>query len=316
MKKLFILISSLLVSLLFISCNSNQNTAISPELSTTTENTNIEIPSTQEIIQYLCSKNIEDRSEGTKGNLLVTNYLNDIFEQLNLDYVFNNSYLNEFNYANINNETTYASNVVGKISGSDSTTAIIITAHFDAWFNGAIDNASGVASLIDIAKNLKIYSESNNLNYDIIFCLTNLEMSQFKGSKAFIKSINNKYTNLFNVNIDCIGVNNNQPMAIKNLSNILSSQKLYDDLKESYDLYNIKYIDDFSTPKTKLAFEQNQGVSDYISFEKNNIPNMQIAQKGINDYILTENDTPDKLDINLIDNISKAISHFLKNFKL
>ncbi|MGL4741523.1 MAG: M28 family metallopeptidase, partial [Sarcina sp.] len=219
------------------------------------------------------------------------------------------------NYTDTNNNVASANNIVGKISGSDSNTAIIVTAHFDAWFNGAIDNASGVASLINIAENLKIYSKSNNLNYDIIFCLTNLEMSRRKGSKAFIDSINNEYENLFNVNIDCIGVNNNQPMAIKNLSKIPLSKKLYDSLKESYDLYNIKYVDDFSTPKTKLAFEQNQGVSDYISFEKTNIPNMQIAQKGINDYILTEADTPDKLDINLINQTSEAIIHFLKNFK-
>ncbi|MDU4880700.1 MAG: M28 family peptidase, partial [Clostridioides difficile] len=44
---------------------------------------------------------------------------------------------------------------MGKISGKDSGTAIILTAHFDAWFNGAVDNASGVATVLEIAKLLK-----------------------------------------------------------------------------------------------------------------------------------------------------------------
>lgn len=315
MKKKFILTTLFFTLFLFVGCDSLKN---KPNINTSAAiNTpiNNEIPSTEEIINYLCSNDILDRAEGTNGNYLVTNYLNNIFNQLNLDYVFNDSYLNTFNYTDSTNKINSASNIVGKLSGYNSTTAIIITAHFDAWFNGAIDNASGVSSLINIAKNLKDYTISNNLNYDIIFCLTNLEMSRFKGSKAFINSLNNAYEDLFNINIDCIGVKNNEPMAIKNLSNIPLSKKLYDSLKESYDIFNIKYIDDFSTPKTKLAFEQNQGVSDYISFEKNNIPNMQIAQQGIDEYILTEKDTPDKLDIDLIDNISQAIIHFLKNFK-
>ncbi|MGL4741517.1 MAG: M28 family peptidase, partial [Sarcina sp.] len=143
MKKLFILISSLLASFLLISCNSteniNDNTISSNIINTPTSTP---IPSTQEIIEYLCSKDIQDRAEGTNGNLLVTDYLNNIFNQLNLDYVFNNSYLNTFNYTDTNNNVASANNIVGKISGSDSNTAIIVTAHFDAWFNGAIDNAS------------------------------------------------------------------------------------------------------------------------------------------------------------------------------
>ena len=161
---------------------------------------------------------------------------------------------------------------------------------------------------------MKEYSKSNSLNYDIVFCLTNLEMNRFKGSEAFIKDIKDVYDEMFNINIDCIGVNNNKPMAIKNLSKIDISQKLYDLLKETYDEYGVKHMDTFSTPKTRMAFERNQGVSDYISFEKANIPNMQIAQIGIQDYILNENDTPKNLDIDLINKISKSIISLIKKF--
>lgn len=325
MKTLFKLFFLLILTLSFVSCNISNNkpnkttsqdqNSISKINDNKTEDTNTsQVPNTKEIIDFLCSDEIKNREAGTEGNKKATKYLEKIFNELNLEYVFNNSYLNTFKYESENEKTEEASNVVGKISGNNSKKAIILTAHFDAWFNGALDNASGVASAINIANSLKEYSKSNSLNYDVVFCLTNLEMNRFKGSKAFIKDIEGVYDEMFNINIDCIGVNNNKPMAIKNLSKIDNSKKLYDLLKKTYDEYGVKYMDDFSTPKTRMAFEQNQGVSDYISFEKANIPNMQIAQIGIEDYILNENDTPKNLDIDLIDKISKSIISFIKKF--
>lgn len=320
MKYLFKSFFLLILTISFIGCNiTNKNftdNSISKVSDQQTEETSLsKIPNTKEIIDFLCSDEIKNREAETEGNEKVTKYLEEIFNQLDLEYVFNNSYLNTFKYESYNNEgIKEASNVVGKISGKNPKKAIILTAHFDAWFNGALDNASGVASAIDIANSLKEYSKSNTLNYDIVFCLTNLEMNRFIGSKAFIKDIENVYDEMFNINIDCIGVNNNKPMAIKNLSKLQDSQKLYDLLKKTYDEYGVKYMDDFSTPKTKTAFEQNQGVSDYISFEKAYIPNMQIAQMGIENYILNENDTPENLDIELINKISKSVIALIKEF--
>ncbi|MBP1890901.1 hypothetical protein J2Z53_002553 [Clostridium moniliforme] len=325
MKTLLKVFFLLILTLSFVSCNIsndklNKSTSKDENFISKNNDKKIEdnkitqVPNTKEIIEFLCSDEIKSREAGTEGNKKTTKYLEKIFNELDLEYVFNNSYLNTFKYKSENEKIEEASNVVGKISGNNSKKAIILTAHFDAWFNGALDNASGVASTINIANSLKEYSKSNSLNYDIVFCLTNLEMNRFKGSEAFIKDIKDVYDEMFNINIDCIGVNNNKPMAIKNLSKIDISQKLYDLLKETYDEYGVKHMDTFSTPKTRMAFERNQGVSDYISFEKANIPNMQIAQIGIQDYILNENDTPKNLDIDLINKISKSIISLIKKF--
>lgn len=277
------------------------------------ENMEVEntIPSTSKIIEYMCSDEIKDRAAGTEGNLKVTNYLEEILEKMKLEYVSDNTYLQKFKYQDEEKEKE-ANNVVGKISGKDSSKAIVITAHFDAWFNGALDNASGVAGAIKVIKELNTYSKDEKLNYDVIVCLTNLEMNRRKGSAAFIKEIKGKYDEMYNINIDCIGVKNGKPMAVKNLSKVKESKKLYDEIKEIYDEKKIEYIDDFSTPKTQKAFEQGMGVSDYFEFEKENIPNMQVAQKGINGYILNENDVPDNLDIEKIEKISDVLIELVK----
>ena len=166
---------------------------------------------------------MNDREIGKYGNDLVTKYINNLFGYIELDKVFNDSYLTEFKENNFS-----INNVVGKISGKNNSTAIVFTAHFDAWFNGALDNASGVATVLEIANKLKIASQEAQLNYDVIFCMTNGEMSMFAGSRKFVRDINPMYSKIYNINIDCVGVKKAGPLALKNISKVEDSKKLYD----------------------------------------------------------------------------------------
>ena len=50
-------------------------------------------------------------------------------------------------------------------------------------------------------------------------------------------------------------------------------------------------------------------------FEKNNYPNIHIAQKGIGDFILNENDKSNLIDYKKIKNISDALSQYIKEAK-
>ena len=127
-----------------------------------------------EVVEYLCSEEVDDREYNKEGNKKAAEYIDELYKQLNLEFVFGKSYLDNFLYEDIN-----LSNVIGKISGKDNSTAIILTAHFDAWFNGAVDNASGVATVLEIAKLLKDTSKREALNYDVIFLMTNGEMALF-----------------------------------------------------------------------------------------------------------------------------------------
>ena len=268
-----------------------------------------------EVVEYLCSEEVDDREYNKEGNKKAAEYIDELYKQLNLEFVFGKSYLDNFLYEDIN-----LSNVIGKISGKDNSTAIILTAHFDAWFNGAVDNASGVATVLEIAKLLKDTSKREALNYDVIFLMTNGEMALFSGSRDFVTKLEQlQYQSVFNINIDCIGMKdsyNSNPLGLKNLSKISESQILYSGIKEIFNNNDIDFVDDYPTEKAKMAFEQNMGVSDYFSFEENGYANIHICQQGISEFILNEKDTPELIDYKKIEKLADMLSLYIKNIEL
>lgn len=110
-------------------------------------------------------------------------------------------------------------NVAGKITGKDSSRAVVISAHFDhvgaisndVIFNGAVDNGSGVTALIDLARKLKQQSLVEPFETDIILVGFNAEEYMFPeggfllGSDGFVKDLATRYDNFYNINIDTIG---------------------------------------------------------------------------------------------------------------
>lgn len=268
-----------------------------------------------EVVEYLCSEEVDDREYNKEGNKKAAEYIDELYKQLNLEFVFGKSYLDNFLYEDIN-----LSNVIGKISGKDNSTAIILTAHFDAWFNGAVDNASGVATVLEIAKLLKDTSKREALNYDVIFLMTNGEMALFSGSRDFVTKLEQlQYQSVFNINIDCVGMKdsyNSNPLGLKNLSKISESQILYSGIKEIFNNNDIDFVDDYPTEKAKMAFEQNMGVSDYFSFEENGYANIHICQQGISEFILNEKDTPELIDYKKIEKLADMLSLYIKNIEL
>lgn len=274
---------------------------------------NDNIPSTEDIINYLCSETIKDRAIGTEGNKLITTYLESLFKDLELDTVFSDSYLNNFYYES---ENLNLSNLVGKLNGSNNKKAIIVTSHFDAWCNGALDNASGVATNFRIINKLKEDIDTIQLKYDVIFVMTNAEMSQFVGSQHFVKDILPLYDDIYNINIDCVGAKNAGPLALKNISRIEESTILYDSLKEILKENNIEYSDTFSTDKVEYFYNNNSGVSDYFSFEEKGIPNIHIAQQGISNLILNDDDDPENLDFDKINVLGDTLAEFIQKINL
>lgn len=309
MKKYFKLFI-ILILLIVLSYIVIKNTS---KVSTPTPKVNNNIPNTEEIINYLCSETINDRAIGTEGNKLVTTYIENLFKALELNPVFSDSFLNNFYYES---ENLNLSNVAGKLNGTNNNKAIIITSHFDAWCNGALDNASGVATTFRIINKLKNDINTIPLKYDVIFVMTNAEMAQFIGSQNFVEDIIPIYDDIYNINIDCVGAKSVGPLALKNISRIEESSILYDSLKEILKENNIEYSDTFSTDKVEYFYNNNSGVSDYFSFEKNGIPNIHIAQQGISDLILNDNDKPENLDFNTIDILGDTLAKFIQQINL
>ena len=304
--KLFIILILLIVLSYIVIKNTSKVSSPTPKV-------NNNIPNTEEIINYLCSETINDRAIGTEGNKLVTTYIENLFKALELNPVFSDSFLNNFYYES---ENLNLSNVAGKLNGTSNNKAIIITSHFDAWCNGALDNASGVATTFRIINKLKKDINTIPLKYDVIFVMTNAEMAQFIGSQNFVEDIIPIYDDIYNINIDCVGAKSAGPLALKNISRIEDSSILYDSLKETLKENNIEYSDTFSTDKVEYFYNNNSGVSDYFSFEKNGIPNIHIAQQGISDLILNDNDNPENLDFNKIDILGDTLAKFIQQINL
>jgi len=253
----------------------------------------------EQIMLELTDDKYAGRINGTEGNLLATLYLVETFESIGLSKWDANSYEHPY-YDN-------ASNVVGVIEGKDKTKAIVITAHFDGIFNegesftqGALDNASGVAAMLRIATNLLELEEQPET--DILFVAFNEEEIGLKGSAAFVPKVQEYYSEIYNINIDSIGLKDVSYMF--NLTNSMGehSKVLNQELLEVFSEHGIPYM------------EYSFGVmSDNRSFLINNITSMPITQdvEIIKEIFHTQKDVIDIIDIANIEKVADSITEFI-----
>lgn len=280
---------------------------------------NLTAPISKEIDEssfLLVNDNIKPEYSSAKGILLKTKYFHhyisignnkpaiQISEDLYNDLANNKCNIN-YEY-NLNIKKINANNVVGKISGEDNNSAIILSAHFDhvgkigdTIYYGALDNSSGVSILLDLTRKLKEYSINNNFKQDIIICAFNGEESGLQGSQAFAQFINDRYKNIWNINFDCIGIKDRK-FTINNCEDSNIENCLSNDL---YDYLNSKNYD--------VSFDTfDSFTSDHVSFEEYGIPAVNIGQDETN-IIHSELDTVKKLDIDLIEKFSNDMFEFI-----
>ena len=275
----------------------------------------INIPTIKEIVDTLCSEEFQGRLTGSKGNEKAGEYIGRTFKDIGLDPFFADSFYESYSqdvisiYGGDGSDTKVemVNNVVGFIKGKKSGKAVVISAHFDhlgyvngTIIRGALDNASGVSALIKIAHTLKEKSKEKPFDTDIIFCAFNGEENVLMGSEAFVKEIKSKsvYSDLYNINIDCIGGKEGGKLALKNKSKI--SSKLYEAVKTTMKKHNIEFEDVGVV-----------GLGDHLRFESVGIPNVFIVQENVKKLVHKPTDTPDALDYGQIDKIANAISDFI-----
>lgn len=316
------------IALAFSSCsfssNNNKSTEKPPQvqapISSAPNKVNIEpsvtISSIEEIVNTLSSDQFEGRLTGSKGNEKAGEYIEKIFRDIGLEPFHSSSYYQKFSQEVIGTyggdgsdaKVETVNNVIGVIKGKESKNAVVISAHFDhlGYVNGkimrgAIDNASGVAALIEIAHVLKEKSKAQAFDMDIVLCAFNGEETGLNGSKAFVKEVksNSIYNNMFNINIDSIGAKEGGKLALKNESKL--SSKLYGAIKATIKKHNIDFSDVAA-----------QGLSDHRSFENGGIPNISIVQENIKKLIHKPTDTPNTLDYVQIQKIADSISDFVE----
>lgn len=161
-------------------------------------------------LQTLSSDEMNGREFGTESSKKAQEFLIEKFQELNLEPAFSDGYKQPFTLAG-----KIGNNIVGIIPGN-SDQIIVITAHYDHLgkkgdqiYNGADDNASGTAALIELTRHFKKHSP----NHTLIIAAVDAEEKGIKGSDYLI--------NHFPLPVDKIVLNINMDMIAHNDQNEL-----------------------------------------------------------------------------------------------
>jgi len=213
-------------------------------------------------IYTLSNDSMQGRKAGTDGIEKAAKYIESEFKRIGLKSFNSDSFRQEFRFVNprsSNSELLTLSNVIGLLEGSKMKNEyVIISAHYDHLgkkdngdgdliFNGANDNASGVAAVLMLAE----YFKKANINKrSLLFVAFTAEEMGLVGSNYFGKTISPDSI-IAGINIEMIGKespfgpnsawltgferSNFGTIIQKNLSG--SNYKLYPDPYNNYRLF-------------------------------------------------------------------------------
>ncbi|WP_400075480.1 M28 family peptidase [Winogradskyella sp. R77965] len=158
-----------------------------------------------EHIEILSSDKFEGRRTGEKGNDSARAYIIEQFRNLNVDGL-DGEYEQPFSFKSIK-KAYNATNILAEIKGTESPDKyIVISAHYDHLgisggkiYNGADDDASGVAALIVFAE----YFKNNPPKHSVILAAFDAEELGLKGAKYFVDTFDTSKI-LVNLNMDMI----------------------------------------------------------------------------------------------------------------
>lgn len=197
-------------------------------------------------------------------------------------------------------EKKMVQNVIGVKKGAEGKNAIVVGAHFDhvggygeKIYHGALDNASGTSVLLDLVRKS---AEKNfpSLENDLIFCAFNSEDSGFLGSSTFVESLSG-YKTINMLNIDCVGAPSVGQLATGTDGNVQLEKKLLDYFK-------------------RAAIPCGTGVesiSDEGVFLGAGYPAIGLATQNEVEVNHTQNDTIEKIDCDMLGQLSSALPGFL-----
>ncbi len=277
-------------------------------------------------LTYLADDKLEGRETGTKGGELAADYIAKRFAEIGLmPKGDNGNFFQVFNQKpkGVHGETLSDSvkdvsvkNVLGYI-GNGAATTIIIGAHYDhlgfgdesslntgakAIHNGADDNASGTAALLQLAQDLKEKYKNNNY----LFIAFSGEEKGLWGSSYYSKNSTIPISTVnYMINMDMVGRLAENKLAIYGTG----TSPVWNDL--------LKTVIPDSIKLTKT--ESGIGPSDHTSFYLKDIPVLHFFTGQHEDYHKPSDDV-DKINFNgivtVIDFIEKVIAELNDDGKL
>ena len=271
----------------------------------------------REDVAFLADDKLEGRKTGTEGEKAAAEYISKRFKDLGLEPKGTDGYFQTFTfkpktdphsevkYTTVNSDSTITgTNIIGYIDNGAPKT-IIIGAHYDhlgyggenslyrgeekAIHNGADDNASGVAIMLNLASQLKNTNKGNNY----LFMSFSGEEMGLLGSNYFVKNATLDLDSVnYMFNMDMVGrLKQDSTLAVYGVGTTPV----------------FKHVINASNNKFKLIEkESGVGPSDHTSFYLNNIPVLHFFTGQHEDYHKPSDDF-DKLNYEGMETISNYI---------
>ncbi len=140
-------------------------------------------------VRILSANDMQGREAGTPGGAKARSYIEGRLLVIGVVPIYPAGFEQPFTFSN-RGEEGHGVNIVGQIVGTDpAAPVLVISAHYDHLgikggeiYNGADDNASGVAGLLAIAEAFK----AKPPRHTVIFAVFDAEEEGLKGAKAFM----------------------------------------------------------------------------------------------------------------------------------
>ncbi len=167
-------------------------------------------------VRILSADDMQGRAPGTPGSEKARAYILSRFAQIGLSPVVD-KFEQPFTFTKRDGTAVQGINLVARIKGTETGgKAMVVSAHYDHLgvrdgqiYNGADDNASGVAGLLAVAEAFK----AKPPKHGVIFAVVDAEESGLRGAKAFAAAPP--------VPLESIALNVNFDMLSKNAKNEL-----------------------------------------------------------------------------------------------
>ncbi len=275
-------------------------------------------------VSILASDSLEGRYTGEIGYKKAIDYVKKEYQKLNIPSPISpENYFQKVPKEFINLQTNDSENVLAYIKGSDSLGKhLIITAHLDhigtangKIYNGADDNASGTAALLEIAQAIKeLENKGIQPKYGILFLHVTAEELGLFGSKYYTKNPIFPLKNvLFNVNLDMIGRKDERNIGSSYLYSIGSDRiskylhRVVLDADKKDENLKLDFYYDVEDEPLQLYYR-----SDHYNFAKNNIPSVFFFS-GLHEDYHQPTDDVEKLEFDAYEKRVRFIAKVIWN---
>lgn len=274
-------------------------------------------------LTFLADDNTYGRSTGSTGNQVAGAMIREEFEKYGLIPFYHQTLTQSFKV-----KSTIGRNIIGVVPAQYySDQYIVVSAHYDHLgvlggkiYNGADDNASGVAALLNLARlfsELRAAKEGPRKN--IIFAAFDAKESNMAGSEEFVNDLPIPVKNIIcNINLDQLGSVFAPPGKDTNYVLVVGANR-YKDFKRKIDsanrINNLKLdinYDFYGSPAFAEIFYKS---SDQYPFVRKNVPSLLITS-GI--HMHTYKPTDDFYFINypVLANRTRLVFHLIYELTL